>query len=246
MKDNIENLKKEMERIKKMSWIPCDYRNFGAAGIKLEKLLNRNPDNFEIPDYDGIEIKTKKSTIRDDITLFCATPDSYLFEIKRIYELYAYPDINNKQEKVLNCKIYCGKLTYIYNDKLFSIKVDRKKEVIKLLVYDRSLNVIDSMTSWSFDMIKEKLERKLSYLCLVKMDKSFWQNQLYIRYTKDTYYKLRDFDTFIDLVENGTICILFRIGVFKTGKRKGQMHDHGTGFCINMNQLELLFEKLQV
>ena len=102
------------------------------------------------------------------------------------------------------------------------------------------------MTSWSFDMIKEKLERKLSYLCLVKMDKSFWQNQLYIRYTKDTYYKLRDFDRFIDLVENGTICILFRIGVFKTGKRKGQMHDHGTGFCISMNQLELLFEKLQV
>lgn len=245
MKDTIESLKKDIERIKEMSWIPCDYRNYGAAGIKLEKLLNRNPGNFEIPDYDGIEIKTKKSTTKDDITLFCATPDSYLFEIKRIYELYAYPDINNKQERVLNCKIYCGKLTYIYNDKFFSIKMDRKKEIIQLLVYDRDFNIIDDMTSWSFNMIEQKLERKLAYLCLVKMDKSFWQNQLYIRYTRDTYYKLKDFDTFLDLIENGTICISFRIGVFKTGKRKGQMHDHGTGFCISINQLDLLFEKLQ-
>ena len=244
MKKNIENLKKDIERVRKMSWIPCDWKNYGAAGIKLEKLLNRNPENFEIPDYDGIEIKTKKSSLKNDITLFCATPDSFIFEIKRLYELYGYPDINDRTTKILNCNLYCGKLTYIYNDKLFSIKVNRQKKSIHLLVYDRSLNIIDNITSWSFEMIKQKLERKLSYLCLVKMDKTFWQNQLYIRYTSDTYYKLKDFNTFIDLIENGTIWISFRIGVFKTGKRKGQMHDHGTGFCINIKDLDLLFNKI--
>ena len=135
MKNNIEDLKKEIARIKKMNWIPWDWKNYGGTNIKLEKLLNRNPENFEIANYDGIKIKTKKSSLKDDITLFCASPDSFLFEMKRLYNLYAYPNRNNKTTKILSCNLYCGKLTYIYNDKLFSIKVKKKKEVIQIFLY---------------------------------------------------------------------------------------------------------------
>lgn len=239
----IDNLKKDLVSIKQMGWIPCN-NNYGDAGNKLEKLLNRNPGNFEIPDYDNIEIKTKKSLLYSNITLFSACPDSYLFEIKRLHKLYGYPDRKNREFKILNNSIYCNKLTYIYNNKYFVLKIDRAHKKLKLIVCNGNMDVIDDFTSWSFALLKEKLERKLKYLCFVEVKKMFFQNQLYIKYTNDNYYSLKDFETFIHLIEIGVIGVTFRIGVFKSGKRKGQIHDHGTGFCINKDNLELLFNKI--
>ena len=244
VKEDLNSLKNDIKRIKKMGFIQCDYHSPGSAGIKLEKLLGINPENFEIPDYKSIEIKTKRSTIKKEISLFCATPDSYLFEIKRLHRLYAYPDKTYKNYKVLNNSVWCGKMTYISNNIYFSLRVDREKRKIFLIAHTRDFDIIVNQTSWSFEMLEEKLVRKLKYLCTVNMDKNFWQNQLYIRYKNDNYYKLRGFNYFIDLIECGKISVTFRIGVFKRGKRKGQIHDHGTQFNINEDDLELLFEKI--
>ena len=239
----VYSLKKDLDRIKKMGWIPCN-NHYGDAGNKLEELLNRNPSNFEIPDYDGIEIKTKKSLLYSNITLFSATPDSYLFEIKRIHKLYGYPDRKNRDFKILNNSVYCNNLTYIYNGIYFTLKIDRMNNKVKLLVCNSNMDVIDDLTSWSFNMLKEKLERKLRYLCFVEVDKILFQNQLYIKYVNDSYYLLKGFETFINLIETGFISITFRISVFKSGKRKGQIHDHGTSLSISKENLDLLFDKL--
>ncbi len=242
--NSMNMLKIEMENIKKMGWIPCDHKNFGAIGIKLEKLLNIHSENFEIPDYNGIEIKTKKSTIRKNITLFSATPDSYLFEIKRLHKLYSYPDKSNPETKILNKTIIQGNLTYIYNGIYFTLKVDRNQEKLYLLIYDKNLKIIDTFTSWSFQLLKEKLERKLQYLCYITVDNYYSHYQLYVKFKNDNYYKLKGFDTFTKLLEKGIIKVTFRIGIFKTGKRKGEIHDHGTSFSIDENNLELLFDKI--
>ena len=71
VKEDLNNLKSDIERIKKMGFMQCDYHCPGSAGINLEKLLGINPENFEIPDYKSIEIKTKRSTIKKEINLFC-------------------------------------------------------------------------------------------------------------------------------------------------------------------------------
>ena len=243
MNNNFTKLHEEINKIKQLGWIPCNHQNYGAAGLKLEKLLNINTGNFEIPDYYDIELKTKKSMKEENITLFCATPDKYLFEIKRLYDLYGYFEENNLEYKILFKRLRQGKLCYISNNAYFTIKVDKKKEKVYLLVYNKMHNIIDE-TYWSFDVLKEKLERKMKYLCYVKTINKYINNQLYIKYENDYYFELKSFECFIDLIEQGYINIVIRIGTFKQGRRKGQIHDHGTGFCINEKNLEKLFTKI--
>lgn len=236
----INELRYKLNIIKEKGWIVCEHKNRGCAGLKLEKLLDINPDNFEIPDYYGIEIKTKKSIKNDRITLFSAAPDSYIFETKRIYDLYSYPEKNSNNFRVLNTSINTKYKVKVGKDYYFKLNVNNNKRIVELLVFDKT-NLIDRKTSWSFDLLKEKLERKLKYLCFVDVDTKFYNNQLFIKYKNDIYYKLKSFDTFIYLLDNGIITVSIRLGVFKSGKRYGQIHDHGTGFCIDKNNLDMLF-----
>ena len=87
-------------------WVEGKSKGFGDAGITLEAILGKERENFELPDYQGIEIKTKYSTKESYITLFTAVPDSYLFEIKRIVREYGYPDSNYPEFKVFNLSLY--------------------------------------------------------------------------------------------------------------------------------------------
>jgi len=48
------------------------------------------------------------------------------------------------------------------------LEVDRKKEQIRLNIYDIKKNLIDNSTYWDFDIIKEKLYRKLQVLAIIK------------------------------------------------------------------------------
>ena len=102
----------------------------------------------------------------------------------------------------------------------FNIKVDYKEKKIRLIVTNINNDIVDDITSWSFDLLKEKLERKLMFLCYVEANKVFYKNKLYVKYTNDEYFKLKGFDNFIQLIDNGVIGISFKIGTFKSGKRK--------------------------
>lgn len=239
-------LKSKMEEIKQLGWMPYSQNNYGSVGLKLEKLLKVNPENFEIPDYKNIELKTKISRKENKISLFNATPDSYLFEIKRLHNLYGYLDRNNPNYKILNQEVYSNRLTKIKYDIFFKLAVCRETKKIKLLVYNSKQVLIDSQTSWSFELLKTKLERKLQYLCYVEVDKYYSNGINYVKYSNDHYYILKGFDEFINLIERGKIGIVFKIGVFKTGKRMGQIHDHGTSFSIDKQNLALLFEEVLV
>lgn len=239
-------LKIEINKIKKMGWIPYEQNNFGNVGLQLEKLLKINAENFEIPDYKNkIEIKSKISKYENKITLFNATPDSYLFEIKRIHKLYSYSDRNNPEYKILNQEITSNNKTKIKYNVYFSLKVDRKKKIIQLLVHDKNGNLIDDKTAWSFELLKTKLLRKLQYLCYIEADKFYIKGQNYVKYKNDYYYTLKSFDKFIDLIEEGIISFRFKIGVFKTGNKKGQLHDHGTSITIDKDNLNLLFDEIK-
>lgn len=197
-------------------------------------------NNFEIADYNGIEIKTKISKKENYISLFCATPDSYLFEIKRIYETYAYYDKDNKF-KAFNITVYANRKVYIENDKFCKLKIDYKDRKITLLVIDNIGNIIDNKTAWSFDMIQEKLERKFKYLLIVNGDRKFEHGQIFYRFTKYKFYSLKKFENFLDALEKGYIRIFFTIGTFKSGKKVGQIHDHGTCFNIHKNHINSIF-----
>lgn len=241
--ETINLLKEKCDEIIKMNWFRCRKKGNSSAGLLFEELLEIPRNNFEIADYNGVEIKTKISKKEDYISLFCATPDSYLFEIKRIYNTYAYYD-KNKQFKSFNISVYANKTIKIGYNKFCKLKIDYDNKKIILLIIDNRGIIIDDKSSWSFDMIKEKLERKFQYLLMVYGDRKFELGEVFYKFNNYIFYRLKTFEHFLKSIENGHTRISFSISTFKTGKRIGQIYDHGTSFNIHKNFLDSIFDEI--
>lgn len=244
MNNDILALKEKLDKIKNLGWTECENKNKSVTGKNLENLLEINPDNFEIPDYNTVEIKSKVSKRENYINLFCATPDSYVLETKRLYDKYGYLDSNNY--KILNFVLYGEFLKPINNEYSARLRIDYKNKKVIMEVYNKDNELIDNLSSWSFELLEEKLSRKLNYVCFVEGDKKFSHNTLYVRYDKYKFYKLKKFSDFIQLLKRGQIRISFTLGVYKSGIKSGKMHDHGTQFSIRKENLKLLFDEIKL
>ncbi|MEG1987183.1 MAG: MvaI/BcnI family restriction endonuclease [Bacilli bacterium] len=230
MNENIEELKDLFTNIKKKGWIKSKGKGNSAIGRTFEYLLNKEEDSFEIPDFAGIELKTTRKVTNQNIGLFNANPDgTYLFEAERIRMNYGYPS-ECKRFKIFCTSIYAHQIHLIKQNN-FEIKVNYKEEKVVLHISKPNL-VVDDTTFWSFDLLKEKLERKLNYLALVEAKYMVIDSIEYFKYEKMTIYKNVNFNSFINLIDNGKVGVSFKMSAFKSGARYGQVHNHGTGFTI--------------
>lgn len=247
MQKNINLLKEHFNKVKQMGWIKSQRSDFGGIGITFERLIGNNDNNFEIPDFEGIEIKTKRGYSKSNIGLFNAVPDGPNYhEVEIIKEKYGYPYSKNKKYKVLNTNIESNKKTPVGINFLFKLNVDKDKKKIFLVVYDIFENKIDDTSYWDFDTIEEKLYRKMKYLALVKALSRKKDKIEYFKFYKIIFYKLKSFDTFIDLIDSGVIKLSLKLSVFTSGKREGKIHDHGSSFNINENDLNKLYDVIEV
>lgn len=244
MIDDLVNLKMEFEKIKSKGWIESKRKGTTGIGYTFEDLLGKEENSLPVPDYGTIEIKTRFRNSKEDITLFNATPDGkYLFPMKLMYEKYGYPDKNNPNFNVFYANItstvkYAGKVHR------FKLHIDRKNELIKIIYVDRCGNMIDTDVSWSFNFLKEKIERKIKYLALVKADAMCNIERKLFHYYQIEFFLFRGFATFLSLIENDVIKTVFMIGYYKSGVKKGKMNNHGVGFDIAEKDLEKLFIKV--
>ena len=122
--------------------------------------------------------------------------------------------------------------------------VDYQNKVIRLIIIDQFFGVIEKNMSWSFEQLKSRLEHKLSYLAFIPVKKWKMNDIYYFRYLNAKFYRLRDFNTFLKLVETGVIKVSFHISYFKTVEKFGEIHDRGTTFEIREEDLPKLFELL--
>ena len=68
----------------------------------------------------------------------------------------------------------------------------------------------------------------------------------YYRYDSIAFYKLKDFKTFINLIDKGIIEITFKISTHKSGPKKGKVYDHGTDFSISIKDIDKLFDSVSL
>jgi len=245
-KKNIIELEKKFREIKKQGWIAAKVNGTGSVGITFEKLLGKESENFEIPDYGKIEIKTKRKNSIYKTTLFHATPDNNFFETIRLCKQYGYPDQTFPKYNILNVSSCATKKVTVARKYKFLIKVHKINKRVYLLIFDKKNNLLEKQVSWSFEMLEEKLSRKLKILAFIKAKKKVINSIEHFYYDEISFYELKDFDTFIKLIENGKIIITFQIGIFKKGPFLGKTHDHGTGFSIAEEDLELLYQKIEI
>ncbi|MEG2232976.1 MAG: MvaI/BcnI family restriction endonuclease [Bacilli bacterium] len=244
MNEEMKELHQLFLKIKNKKYIKNELNGKSALGLTFENLIGKEQDTFSVPDFKGIEIKTKHFYSTYDIRLFCVEPDGdYLFENKRLFETYSkLIKTNGVLKKAFG--LNCNALDYaLYNGRYFKLLVDRKEEKIYLLVYDKNYCLIEKEVSWSFQILKERIESKLQILALIKAYKKYIDNELYFYYYYLTFYKELNFEKFLDLVENGKISVGFSISIFDKGKRIGEIYNHGTAFTINDEYLSILYNE---
>lgn len=245
--EELNNLKKEFERIKNMGYVKATRSGYTGIGKTFEDLLGKKEDSLELLDYHGIEIKTKRGYSNSYTTLFGATPQGKKeFEIKRLRNTYGYPDTVYKSQKLLQNSVQANCSTLIGGRFLFKLVVDYEEQKVFLLITDKNMNFIEKKSYWTFEVLKEKLERKLQYMALVKTWPNTINDEEYYKYYDIDFYKLKSFKEFLKLIEDGTIRVTFKIGIFKKGRRAGEIHDRGTSFEIQEIDMLKLFDKIEV
>ena len=245
MQDDMQSLKQLFLQINEMGFVKSKRRGDTGIGYTFEELIKKPEENFPIPDYNSIEIKTYRKKSNKAIHLFSATPDGdFLFPIKRVLDILGYPDKQMKEVKVFNVDFYGNKTRWIGYYKKGTIVVNREERKVSLIASDNKGNDLEVDTSWSFDMLKEKLYLKLKNLAVICADSKYIKGEEYFCYNDLKFYRLKDFDTFLDLIEKGKINICFNIGVYRSGKRYGQPHDRGVNFSIKQSDLLLLFDEV--
>ncbi len=155
--EEIEELNNKFLNIKEKGWIKTMRNGPGGIGYTFERLLGKKEENFPIPDYKNLEIKTSRWTSWGKIHLFHATPDGdYLFPIKDIIRVLGYPDKDYPEYMVFNASVNAKEYTKIGYHKRIKLKVNSEKEKIDLIAKDEHNNNYDLHISWSFDMLKKK------------------------------------------------------------------------------------------
>lgn len=239
-----KRLLKEFKRISEKGYIKGIYNCSSSIGRTFENELNLPRNEFSVPDYYGIEIKTRRTYSKSRITLFNAVPDGEdLFEIERLKEMYGYPYKKDKKYKALYADVYGNKLTFggvIYQYKL---DVNREEEKIYLLVYDRKGKLKERKIYWSFQYLESKIANKLQNLAIINA----WTNSVdgwnYFKYYKIKFYTYKGFDLFLKLLEEGIIRVTLRIDIHLDEKRYGHTYDHGCGFGILEKDITKLYEE---
>ena len=138
MKKNIQNLQREFQRIKNKGYIKGITNDYSAIGRTFENELKLPENNFSIPDYYGIEIKTRRAYSKSYITLFNAVPDGEnLFEVERLKETYGYPSKKDRNYKVLYIEVFGNRLNFGGIKYQYKLDVSRSERKVYLAVYNR-------------------------------------------------------------------------------------------------------------
>ena len=246
MKEEFDELKEQFNNIKDRGWIECHHNGDGKCGRLFEELIGNNENSFQIPDYKGIEIKTKQSILEKYMTLFSYSPEgNHILESERIKDMYGYPDKRFPSYNVLNLSIYYNMVTKVGDDFIFFPTIDTLNRRIVLNIYDMNFNLLENCIHWDFDVIEDIMLRKMKYLAFVSADKKYKNKKYYFKYNDINFYKYKGINYFLRAFKICKIRITFKLNIYKYGNKLGHIHDHGTSFDIRSDKLSLVYDSIK-
>jgi len=236
-------LQKKFIKIKEMGYIKSVRNGSTGIGMTFEKLIGKQIDNASNPDFFDIEIKTKRKYSVSNINLININPKGPTNqEINRLKNTYGYNDKKDPNLKKLNAIINGKKIEKCGAGFLFKLKVDRKQKKIFICILDNDLNLIEKRLYWDFEIIKERIYKKINILALVYALTNKKNGVEYFKYYKMNIYILKDFNNFIRLIENGKIKVALKLGNYYTKERYGMTNSHGISFIIDDKDILELFD----
>lgn len=204
-----------------------------GIGKTFEDLLEKEEDNLPDADFHGIEIKSRRKFSSSMITLFTKSPDSPKGVNTVLREKYGYGE-----PKILHATVPSNRAAFNqFSNHSFQISVDRDAFEIKLLIFDKTMTLIDNTVTWNFKTIEDKLEKKIKTTAIVSAEEKIVNGKTYFKYDQVDLMTGLTLERFLQAIEAGHMFVDIRIGVYGSGKNIGKTHDHGTGFRIKAENL---------
>lgn len=249
MIDNLIKLLDEFYLIQCRGWVKNTGVGSSSAGSTFEHLLGKQTDTSPLPDYLGIELKTKLIVSKYRIGLFSSCPDNRPNTMQILWNKCSWRCNRNKCTRELYDVISATEFSNHHRKYSFKLHVNYDTEKIELLLYNNWNKKIELINiSWSFSTLQYRLERKLNYLALIHAEKflDIKTKQLYFKYSDITLYKLKDFSTFLALIEQGKIFAELRMYAVINNEGEEVLRNREFSFCISESDLALLFNKIDV
>ena len=103
--------------------------------------------------------------------------------------------------------------------------------------------LIEKLSYIDFYSLEERIMLKLSNLSLIYASKTKKENSQYFRYYKIVFYKIKDFDIFLDLLEKDKIEVTLCGRVSRSGEECGKQKNKNLVFKILKESVDELFLK---
>lgn len=221
----LPQIKRKLKLVSKKGWIKGLRSHDTGIGKTLEEELNIKENNIALPDFGIMELKSQRINTGSMITLFTKKPEGTTN--LKIRQKFGYPDKHFPKIKVIHQTLSSDKK----NAQGYHCKVDKNKN--KLLIIKKT----QVLGFYPLDFIEAKAVEKIGNgLILVLAESKKIKKQEYFSYKKA--YLLKDVDPakFLKHYEYD-----IRLGVYQSGAKKGQPHDHGSAFRVKRKNLMDLF-----
>lgn len=230
MQGHVELIQK-LKKIKTIGYVKTHRAGNTGIGKTLEDLLGIKENNVPGPNGAMLELKSARKNAKSMLTLFTKSP-----EPKRansvLLQKYGYLSRKGNNKKELHTTVNALEYNALKGKPGF--KISAKEKRIELV--SKSGEVLGY---WGKAILKGRFETKLPRLLYVKADsrgkgasEEFFFNEAWL-------LSGFSFENFLELVKEGTILVDVRIGQYPDGRP----HDHGTGFRVSPDKLELCFSQ---
>ncbi len=236
--EELRIIEEELKRIKNMGYIKnIRKKREGELATFLSLLNNKNICH-------KIDIKLKKDFTKKYITIFNANIEPQKEnEIKRLKDKYGFLSNNIKKDKIFKLSVQANYSTQAENKYLFKLILDYKKEKLFLAVYDHHFNLKECKAGWDFSYLESIYKKKSPYLILIKVWEQTIDKVKHYKFYDYYIWKLKSFNEFLKLIEDGTIRVTFKIDIYKKGPKKGEICNRGIVFEIQELELNKLYDK---
>lgn len=221
-----------LKKLKDMSYIRTHRSGNTGIGKTLEDLLGIDENNIPGPNAEMIELKSARKNTSSMLTLFTKSPLPSRAN-SALLERFGYESARGNNRKELHTTINALAFNYMRGE--LGFKIDMQHDRINLIHHQNQNEILGY---WDRETLKNCFERKLPRLLYVKantrghgFNEKFWFNEAWL-------LEGFDFNNFLSLLRAGVILVDIRIGQYPDGRP----HDHGTGFRVFPDKLDLCFE----
>jgi putative sterol carrier protein len=236
----LQKFKEDFGKVKEAGFIESHRTHNTGIGKTFEDLVNVVENNKQDVDYlDELELKSSRELLGSMITLFTKAP-SHPPKANDLLRLKFGK--NEDGLKILHTTIPGDKFNTFLGKYGFKLEVKEGEKRIYILIKDlKSDSLLDFECYYTFNDLNKIIKKKLKNIAFITAKHKVENGKELFHFERAVLLTGLTFSKFIKGIKEGLILYDIRIGAYKSGKKKGIKHDHGSGFRIKKHSIKKIF-----